>query len=123
MSVAPTLYLGLRITTTTPVYDDPEHPDRPTSFIHSPAWVPEDVGLIAGLDMYESSLCRCGHPKQLAWHSDMDGDFDATTFLCHACTAAAEDGRKVKYTIAGTSRDFVARPLPPFRLGVTTTDD
>lgn len=105
------------------MYGDPEHPARATSLIQSPAWTPEDRGLIAGLDIAEAELCRCGHPRSLAWHSDMDGDFDVTRYVCHACTALEGGDEKVKYAVVGTVRDFTVRPLPAFRLGFTTTDD
>lgn len=109
--------------TTTPVYDDPDHPDRPTSLIHSPPWTPEDRGLLIGLERWEASLCKCGQPRSLAWHSDMDGDFEAPGFVCFACTAVGGGEEKVKYHVPRTDRDFHARPLPPFQLGLTTTDE
>ena len=121
MNTAPTLYLGLRLITTTPLYDDPDHPDRPTTLIQSPAWTAEDRGLLLGLELAEADLCRCGQPRSVAWHSDMDGDIEADVVVCFGCTAI--QGEKVKYAIPRITRDFTARPLPPFQFGLTTTDD
>lgn len=58
----------------------------------------------------------------MAWHSDMDGDYQAEVYVCHACTAIQGGEEKVRYPVVRTGRDFTARPLPPFVLGVTTTD-
>ncbi|GAW54748.1 hypothetical protein [Nocardioides sp. PD653] len=59
----------------------------------------------------------------MAWHSDMDGDYEASVYVCFACTAREGGDEKVKYAVPRVTRDFAARPLPPFRLGLTTTDD
>ncbi|WP_435744898.1 hypothetical protein [Nocardioides sp. SYSU DS0663] len=124
MGTAPTVFLGLRMITTTFVYDDDsEHPDRPTSTIATPAWTPEDRALLMGLEMYESTLCRCGYPRSVAWHSEMDGWFgdngEAEKYVCHACSAI--HGRQVHYPIAMNTRTEAHGPLPPFVLGETTT--
>lgn len=113
----------MRLITTTFVYGDPDHPDRPTSTIASPAWTPEDRALLMGLELYESSLCRCGYPRSVAWHSEMDGwfgdDGEAEKYVCHACSAL--HGQQVAYPLAMNTRPADADPLPPFRLGATTT--
>lgn len=108
--------------TTTYVYDDPEHPDRPTATIASPSWSQEDQALLMGLQAYEAQLCRCNYPRSLAWHSDMDGDFDpGEQIQCHACTAQSDDGKPVYHRLRPVmTRDFDAKPLSPFVLGVTT---
>lgn len=111
------------MSTTTPVYDDPEHPDRPTAFIQSPPWTQEDRGLLLGLELAEASLCACGQPRHLAWHSDTDGDWESEVYVCFACTAQRGGEDKVRYAVPRLVRDFVARPLPPFGFGTTTTAD
>lgn len=114
----------MRLPTTTLVYGDPDHPDRPTQHIGSPAYTAEDRGLLLGLHKWESGLCPgCKQPRDVAWHSDMDGHYDAHTYVCHACTARDGGAKNVTYTIAATDRDFTAKPLPPFELGVTTTSE
>lgn len=120
------MFLGLRLLTTTPVYDDPEHPDRPTAFIQTPAWTPEDRGLLLGLDWHEAEaeqMCACGQPISVAWHSDTDGWWKSDVYVCFACTAREGGDHKVKYAYPRLDRDLSAKPLPPFRLGGTTTDD
>lgn len=107
--------------TTTFVYGDTERPDRVTAHIQSPAWTPEDRGLLAGLEMAEGELCRCGEPRSVAWHSDMDGDYEADAVVCFACSAIQD--QKVRYYLPRVTRDFAQRPLPPFRIGRTTTAD
>lgn len=118
------MFLGLRLITTTFVYDDPDHPDRPTSTIASPEWTPEDRALLMGLELYESQLCRCGYPRAIAWHSEMDGwfghDGEPDKYVCHACTAR-NDGQQVVYTVALDTRPDDHDPLPPFQFGATTT--
>lgn len=52
----------------------------------------------------------------------MDGFFEADRFVCHACTARRDDDKKAIYVLAKHTRDLHAKPLSPFRLGVTTTD-
>lgn len=124
INVAPTLFLGLRFPTTTLIYGDPDHPDRVTQQIGSAAFTDEDRGLLLGLRKWEAGLCTgCHEPREIAWHSDMDGFYDGAKYVCHACTARDGGERKVIYSIAKTSRDFEARPLPPFELGVTTTSE
>lgn len=92
-------------------------------------WTPEDRALMLAYDAYVKGLCRgCGHPKATAWHYDNDGFFEATeTYVCHACTAARpanEDGtvKPVEYDIITDTRDYVAKPLPPFQQQRTTDD-
>lgn len=102
------------------VYDDPERPLRATSAIQSPPYVVEDQALLTGLDLYEQSLCRCGHPKAVAWHADMDGWFEEDTYVCHACSVGREPDDKAIYRHVRSTRPD-DRPLPPFLLGVTTT--
>lgn len=114
------MFTGIRLHTLTYVYDDPEHPDRPTSAISSPQWTPDDRGLLMGLEAYEASLCRCGFPKEVAWHSEMDGGwFEADEFVCHACSA--REGSPVAYVRIRNTRPESKGPMPPFVLGVSTT--
>lgn len=104
----------------TPVYGDPEHPDRPTELVSSPTWTPEDQALVEGLRVHRDALCACDWPREIAWHSDMEGWFKGTRVVCHACTAA--QGREVVHTVSPTTdRDFALKPLSPFVLGKTTT--
>jgi hypothetical protein len=111
--------------TLTYVYDDTSpHPERPVSAIQSPGWTPEDHALVLGLAKYEDELCRCGFPKTLAWHSEMDGWFECDTqvdqFVCHACTAR-NDGKQVTYVRIRNTRPDDQGEIPPFVLGTTTT--
>lgn len=111
--------MQIRQPRTTYFYDDPEHPDRVTSTMESPAITPEDHALLEALEAYEATLCRCGFPRDLAWHSDMDGWFEATEYVCHACTAASPK-HPVSHTYIRNTRP-ADNPVPPFVLGVTTT--
>ena len=37
---------------------------------------------------YQAGLCPgCGQPKELAWHPENEGWYDAAGIVCHACTA------------------------------------
>jgi hypothetical protein len=127
--VAPTVLTG-RLATTTYVYDDqdptrppqraPGTPARVVSAIQSPSYTPEDTALLMALEKYEAGLCKCGWPRSIAWHSEMDGWFDGEAFVCHACSAVAD--RQVIYSIARDTWPSEKGPLPPFVLGVTTTD-
>lgn len=114
------MFAGLRLIETTYLYDDPEHPDRITGSLQSPPYTPEDHALLLGLDLYERSLCRCGHPREIAWHSDMDGWWEGqdAQVVCYACSAA--HGKEIAYTLSATNTRPADRPLPPFQLGVTT---
>lgn len=119
--------------TETYVYDDqdpaqpprrrPGTPARVLRVIQSPAYTVEDRALLTGLGVYEDSLCNCGIPREIAWHSEMDGWFDNVDhYVCHACTARRGDDKKAIYVFARHSRDLRTSPLPPFQLGVTTSD-
>ncbi len=117
------MFAGLRHRTSTFVYDDPEHPDRPTRLIHSPAWTPEDRALLLGLEAYEDTLCPgCGIPKDRAWHSEWDGFYEATKVVCHACSASKGEGDEVAYAITVDTRPADAPPPPPFKIGETTSE-
>lgn len=113
-----TLYLELRSPTVDYVYGDPEHPDRCTGAVHSPAYTREDRALLMGLESYESSLCRCGVPVSVAWHSEMDGYPEADQAVCHFCTAKV--GRQVVYATVRNTRN-PALPMPEFVPGKTIT--
>lgn len=104
------------------VYDDPEHPDRPTGTIASPDYVPEDRALLLGLQAYEAGLCRCGQPRDVAWHTEMDGFYEARDFVCFACTALSGGDKNTTHTAVVNTRPPTKGPMPPFVLGVTTTD-
>lgn len=113
------MYLEHRIVTTTHLYDDPDYPDRVTSSVSSPAYVVEDRALLAALARYEEAHCRCGQPKAVAWHGDMDGWLESRSFVCHGCSAL--EGRQVVYGVVVDTRPPTKRDLAPFQLGVTTT--
>lgn len=101
------------------VYGDPEHPDRVTGAVSSPAYTREDRALLMGLEFYEASLCACGVPIALAWHSEMDGFYEADETVCHVCSA--RKGRQVVYgTNLRNTRDM-SQPMPPFVPGKTIT--
>lgn len=93
-----------------------------TSTISSPPFTVEDRALLQALLMYESSLCACGIPRSVAWHSDMDGEFEADQYVCHACTARRGTEQKVIYAFARNTRSAAKPSLAPFVLGVTTSD-
>jgi len=126
--IAPTLFAGMRMREQDLVYDDPEHPDRVTRVINSPDYVDADFALLAGLDVFEKSLCPgCGWPREIAWHEDMAGWFEGLEVVCHACTAMQPVDEKT-----GIKRPYLHRlafdnrlagddRLPPFVLGLTTT--
>jgi len=101
------------------IYDDPEHPERPTRAIHSPEYTVEDRALLLGLSLYESRRCQCGEPRERAWHSEMDGWYVADEFVCLACSA--RQGREVAYTVM-RDESPADMPLPPFVLGKTTVE-
>lgn len=74
---------------TTWLYDDPQHPERVTGTVESPAWTAEDRAALLGLARYESTLCSgCGQPKDVAW--SVDGWHKAKSFRCDGCTAQAK---------------------------------
>lgn len=100
------------------LYEDPDHPERRTGEISSPPYTREDRALLMGLESYEASLCRCGVPVEVAWHSEMDGYPEADEAVCHFCTARA--GRQVVYATVRNTRD-PAKPMPPFVPGKTIT--
>lgn len=121
MAVPPTVLRG-RMRTVTYLYDDPDHPDRPTGHVEAPAWTEADRALLLGLEQHEQTLCPggCGQPRELAWHEWMDGEYEATKWVCHACTARS--GQQVVFSTV----DHAVRPeriamFEPFELGVTTT--
>lgn len=106
--------------TTTLLYDDPDHPDRPTGSLESPAWTEDDRSLMLALQQDEATLCACGEPRDHAWHSELEGWYEVEKFVCHACTASRGD--QVVYAIA--RNDYPFDEMPPlrlFELGVTTT--
>jgi hypothetical protein len=107
------------------LYADPAHPDRPTGHLESPEWTPDDRALLLGLAQHESTLCPgCGHPKHLAWHSHIDGYYEAERWICYACTAA-NDGTEVPYSVSFLGPRTLQSKLdafPPFEIGRTTTE-
>lgn len=111
--------------TVTYLYDDPRHRDRPSGHVESPEWTDDDRALLLALDAYESTLCPggCGQPRELAWHSHMEGFYDPTRWICHACTA--REGLEVAFAVTEVDRDLPAERIaafPPFEIGVTTTE-
>jgi hypothetical protein len=120
--------------TTTYVYDDcdpsspparpPGTPARVVSAIQSPAYTPQDLALLLGLQQHEGSLCHgCKQPREVAWHAEMDGWYEPESFVCHACTARNPDGQKAIYTLSVNTRNPSKGPLPEFVLGKTTSSD
>jgi hypothetical protein len=101
------------------VYDDPDHPDRVTAAVSSPAYTVEDRALLMGLDAYEGSLCRCGVPITSAWHSEMDGYYEADEAVCHVCSLRA--GRQVAFSTNLRNTRDPSLPMPPFVPGETIT--
>lgn len=123
LSIAPTVFAGIRLREHTYVYDDDpdsSHPGRLLRTIESPAYVAEDHALLLGLDMYEKSLCPgCGWPRHVAWHADMDGWFEASSVKCQACSALESRPRLYHFTV--DTRQDPDEPLTPFVLGLTTS--
>lgn len=123
MAVPPTILRG-RMRTVTYLYDDPDHPDRPTGHVSAPEWTEVDRALLLGLGKYEDTLCPggCGQPRELAWHDWMAGEeFEATKWVCHACTART--GHEVVFsTVAPVMSPERMAMRPPFVLGETTTE-
>jgi hypothetical protein len=121
MGVGPTVLRG-RVRTLTYVYDDPTTPERPTAALESPAFTVEDRCLLLGLEAYEASLCPgpCGMPREVAWHSDMDGWLHPESVVCLACTALRDGETEVAYSYLVNERTSHDDPLPPFKMGETT---
>lgn len=71
------------------------------------------------LAAFEAELCRCGFPRSVAWHPDMDGWFEQHTYLCLACSV--QKGDDVTYDVAINTRPD-DQPLPPFVLDDATTE-
>ena len=88
MAVPPTILRG-RMRQQTLLYDDPQHPDRPTGSVWSPEWTEDDRALLLGLAAHEETLCPggCGQPKDLAWHDHMDGEYEVE--ITYSCPDAA----------------------------------
>lgn len=105
------------------LYDDPAHPDRPSGHIEAREWTEDDRALLLALAEYESTLCTgCGQPKHLAWHADMEGWFEAHSWVCHACTA--QQGHEVSYSVPLVDKDLSAEKrnaMPEFDLMTTVT--
>lgn len=109
-----------RLVVTTYLFDDPDHPDRVTGTVQSPAWTEDDRALMLALERYEASLCACGEPRDHAWHRELEGWYEPEKFVCHACSARR--GEQVVYTIAVDEYPYDKKPaLPEFVLGETTS--
>lgn len=89
-------------------------------------WTEEDRALVMAYRRYQATLCRCGEPKERAWHWDNEGwyevDPDEDFLTCHACTALARaenpEADPVRYPVRlRNDRDYAEKPLPPFDLG------
>lgn len=122
------MFAGLRQVVTRFLYEDPDHPDRQTGSYTSAAYTPEDQALLMGLQAHEHQVaqqqrghgtCSCGWPIEVAWHSEMNGWLETATFMCEVCSV--RKGEEVGHTIVRDTRPPGHPPLPPFRLGVTTT--
>lgn len=121
MTLAPSILRG-RLLATTYVYDDPAHPERPTSSVTSPAWTEDDRSLMLGLEQYEATLCPgCQEPREVAWHADAEGEYEAVRFVCHACTA--KQGTQAIFTaLTVTPPAERVEKFLPFDLATTTTE-
>jgi hypothetical protein len=90
------------------------------STVTGSAWTAEDRALMLGWRMYRASLHEpCGHPKETAFHPDNNGEFEVEGWVtCWPCTEAAlaEDpkARPVRFPIVVDTRDYAAKPLPPW---------
>lgn len=87
--------------------------------MQSPPYNREDRALLMALESYEASLCRCGVPVTVAWHSEMDGYYEADDAVCHVCSAKA--GRQVVYATNLRNTRDMSIPMPPFVPGKTIT--
>lgn len=95
--------------------------------MEAPEWTEEDRAALLGLQRYEETLCPgCGHPKQVAWHSNMTGWWKSDLFVCLACTASAgstPDGKPNERIYGRTYPDPAVTDiddLPPLQLGQNT---
>lgn len=61
----------------------------------------------------------CGWPIDVAWHSEMNGWLEPVTYRCEVCSAMK--GEEVGHKVIRDTRPPGHPPLPPFRLGETTT--
>lgn len=121
MATPPSILRG-RIRTTTYLYDDPDDPGRRTGSVTTAEWTEEDRAALLGLEMYEATLCPgCQQPREVAWHADAEGEYDAVTFKCHGCSA--KQGRQAVYSAITVvpPAERVATFLP-FDLLTTTTE-
>lgn len=55
-------------------------------------------------DLYERSLCRCGHSSFLAHGIEGNGEYLAKTVTCYACKETAKDSKdlgpgQMRYTV------------------------
>lgn len=110
-----------RIRRVTYLYEDPDHPDRPSGHLESPEWTAADRALLVALARYEGTLCPgCGQPKQLAWHGDLTDWWEADRFICGGCTAKAGG---VEQVFASARLQIAVEDLPalaPLEIGVNT---
>jgi hypothetical protein len=89
--------------------------------VTSPDWLPEDRGALLGLAAHEKSLCPgCGEPKELAWHDDLEDEWDdPIKIVCHSCTS--RDGHQAVFAIPRLWEGAPLDDLRPFDLETTTT--
>lgn len=121
MATPPSILRG-RLRVTTYLYDDPADPGRCTGAVTTAEWTEEDRAALLGLEMFEATLCPgCDQPREIAWHADAEGEYEAHSFLCHAC--GAKQGKEAVYTALTVvpPADRVAK-FVPFDLVTTTTD-
>lgn len=113
----------MRLRETTYRYDDPRDSSRVTGTIESPAYSEEDRALVMALRAYEARpKCKCGEPIEVAWHSEMDGFYEAQRWVCHACTALNNGTPTPGGMRLVNTRPASKGPMPPFELGKTTTE-
>lgn len=122
MGIAPSVLRG-RILTTTYLYEDPDHPGRPTRSHVSPAWTADDRSLMVALELYESTLCAgCGEPRAIAWHAETEGEYEAHRFVCNACEAKVGTHQATFNVLARRPAPEVVAKYLPFDLLETTRE-
>lgn len=70
--------------------------------------------------MYEGTLCTCGEPRELAWHSHSEGEYEGDPFVCHACSAR-EGSQRVLTRLSVRPPAKRTAAYPPFDIAKTIT--
>jgi len=61
---------------------------RPTEFLND--WSDRDRELARGLELYDSSIHRCGQPVTESTDEDSDVQYEAVDYKCRACAILDE---------------------------------